>query len=148
MSFWRKKSLKQMSKQEWESLCDGCGLCCLNKIEDETTAEIKLTNIACKLFNNKTCRCQDYENRFAQVKDCLQLTPERISQFQWLPKTCAYRLLDEGKELPKWHPLISGNKNSVHKAGISVKEKTICETKVKISQYENYVIETIKIKRK
>jgi len=110
-----------MSATEWESLCDECGKCCLSKLEDEDTGEIYFTSVGCRLFNAKTCRCRDYENRFAQVPDCVGLTPENVRTIAWLPSTCAYRLVAEGRDLFPWHPLISGDKNSVHKAGVSAR---------------------------
>ena len=125
--FWKAKSLTQMSSKEWESLCDGCAKCCLHKIEDEDTGEIFLTKVACKLLDLKTCRCSDYPNRRRHVSDCQILTPKRVPSFSWLPQTCAYRLLSEGKDLPTWHPLITGSATSVHKAGASVRGKVVLE---------------------
>lgn len=101
--FWRRKTLEQLSPQEWESLCDGCGLCCLQKLEDEDDNSVYYTRIACKLLDLDTCQCSDYPNRFAQVPDCIQLTPGKADQFKWLPSTCGYRLVSEGKDLPAWH---------------------------------------------
>ncbi len=106
--FWKTKTLTEMSRDEWESLCDGCGRCCLNKLEDEDTGKFLYTRAACKLLDVKTCRCTDYPNRAARVPDCVTLTPENVGELGWLPQTCAYRLLDEGKSLPWWHPLVSG----------------------------------------
>ena len=139
MTFWREKSLSEMSADEWESVCDGCGLCCLNKLEDEETAEIQYTNIACKLLDGETCRCKDYGRRLEKVPDCLKLTAETVSDFHWLPKSCAYRLLDEGKPLPSWHPLVSGSDQSVHEAGMSVKGGTISEEGIESRDYENHL---------
>lgn len=119
--FWKAKSLKEMSPAEWESLCDGCGKCCLAKLEDEDTGEIHWTSVGCRLFNEATCRCQDYQNRLAKVDDCVRLTPENVRTITWLPSTCAYRLLADGQDLKWWHPLVSGDPQSVHEAGISVK---------------------------
>lgn len=145
MTFWRQKSLLEMTNDEWESLCDGCGLCCLNKIEDDTLGEVRLTNVACRLLDGETCRCRDYPNRLSKVSDCLQLTPSRISSFNWLPKTCAYRRLSEGDDLPDWHPLITGDPESVHDAGISVRGKTVSEDDVAVADYEDYVVNTLKV---
>jgi uncharacterized protein len=119
--FWRTKTLEEMSNEEWESLCDGCGRCCLVKLENEDSGKIHYTNVACTLFDEKTCRCADYQNRQNKVADCVTLTPERVRHLAWLPHTCAYRLLAENKSLFDWHPLISGRAESVIEAGISVR---------------------------
>ena len=118
--FWETKSLSQMTKPEWESLCDGCGKCCLSKLIDDDTDAIIYTSVACRLFDATECRCTDYANRQKKVADCVQLTPDNVGEIHWLPRTCAYRLLAEGKPLYEWHPLISGDPMSVHKAGVSV----------------------------
>ncbi|WP_262964366.1 YcgN family cysteine cluster protein [Methylobacter psychrophilus] len=128
MSFWKTKKLPEMTTEEWESLCDNCGKCCLHKLEDEDTGEIVFTNVACKLINLKTCRCTRYSERTRLVPECLNLKQDDFTQFHWLPSTCAYRLLNDGKELPKWHPLISGNTNSVKKAGVSIRRYAIKES--------------------
>jgi uncharacterized cysteine cluster protein YcgN (CxxCxxCC family) len=118
--FWKIKSLDQMTTGEWESLCDGCALCCMNKIEDEDTGEIFYTNTACQLLDLSSCRCSDYAHRAKKVADCLQLTVDNIGTYDWLPESCAYRRLAKGQDLPEWHPLISGYSGSVHEAGISM----------------------------
>ena len=110
-----------MTSAEWESLCDGCGKCCLAKLEDEDTGEIHWTSVGCRLFDEKTCRCRDYPNRLAKVDDCVGLTPQNVGTISWLPSTCAYRLLAEGHDLYWWHPLVSGDPETVHRAGISVR---------------------------
>jgi uncharacterized cysteine cluster protein YcgN (CxxCxxCC family) len=125
--FWRTKRLEQMTVPEWESLCDGCGLCCLIRFEDEETGEIIPTRVHCKLFDANICRCTDYANRKAHVPDCIKLTPHNIEALEWMPKSCAYRRIHEGKDLPEWHPLITGDPESVHKAGVSVRGQTISE---------------------
>jgi uncharacterized protein len=123
LPFWKTKSLADMNASEWESLCDGCGKCCMSKLEDEDTGEIVWTSVACRLFDSGACSCRDYANRTRKVHDCVQLTPDNVGTITWLPKTCAYRLIDEGKDLYDWHPLVSGDKASVHTAGVSVQGK-------------------------
>lgn len=130
MAYWEEKSLDEMTPKEWEDLCDGCGKCCMNKLEDEDTGELFFTNVACRLFDAKTCQCKDYKKRHRIVGDCVSLTPKKVRRLSWLPTTCAYRLLAEGKGLPDWHHLISGSRNTIHNKGFSMKHKTLCETKV------------------
>ncbi|MFZ4120658.1 MAG: YcgN family cysteine cluster protein [Caulobacterales bacterium] len=129
--FWKAKTLGEMTDQEWESLCDGCGKCCLIGLEDEDTGEIYLTDVACKMFDGATCRCKDYPNRKSHVPDCVKLTPENVPELGWLPRSCAYRLVNEGRELFAWHPLISGSSETVHEANVSVRGKVQSETTVK-----------------
>ena len=126
--FWKRKSLAEMSKSEWESLCDGCALCCLQKLEDEETGDVYYTDIACRLLDTGTCRCTDYAARAEKVASCLVLTVDEPDAFHWLPESCAYRRLADGKDLPDWHPLLTGDPNSVHDAGISAKGKVVSET--------------------
>jgi len=125
--FWERKALAEMSREEWESLCDGCGKCCLHKLEDEDSGEVYYCNVVCKLFDMENTCCTDYPSRAVRVPDCVVLTVENIPQFGWMPKTCAYRLLSEGKPLPKWHPLMSGDKDSVYRAGHSVRDRVLLE---------------------
>jgi uncharacterized cysteine cluster protein YcgN (CxxCxxCC family) len=117
-----------MTPQEWESLCDGCGLCCLIRFEDEETGEVIPTRVACKLLDQGSCRCKDYANRKLHVPDCIKLTPGNIEALRWMPKSCAYRRLHEGRDLAWWHPLVSGDPESVHRAGVSIRGQTISET--------------------
>ena len=126
LPYWRTKRLEEMSREEWEALCDGCGRCCLNKLEDESGA-IEHTNVACHLLDGKTCRCGDYRNRHRLVPDCVVLTPASVGRLRWLPPTCAYRLVAEGRDLYWWHPLVSGDPDTVHQAGVSVAGRTVSE---------------------
>jgi len=125
--FWRTKTLAQMTVAEWESLCDGCGLCCLVRFEEEDTGDVVPTRVHCKLFDAQACACTDYANRKRHVPDCIKLTPGNIEALQWMPKSCAYRRLHEGRDLADWHPLVSGDPESVHRAGVSVRGQTINE---------------------
>ncbi len=125
--FWEAKRLEQMTVQEWESLCDGCGLCCLVRFEDEETGEVIPSRVSCKLFDTNLCRCTDYENRKKHVPDCIKLTPWNIEELEWMPKSCGYRRVWEGRGLADWHPLISGDPESVHRAGVSIRGQTINE---------------------
>lgn len=139
--FWKVKSLDQLTQGEWESLCDGCGLCCLNKLEDWDTGEVAFTSVACRLLDGDSCRCVDYENRQATVPDCIQLTPKSVREIHWLPPTCGYRLVRDGLDLYWWHPLISGDPETVHQAGISAQGRTISEEEVDVDDFEDYLVE-------
>ena len=140
--FWEKKPLTKMSQDEWEALCDGCGKCCLNKLEDEETEEVALTRVACRLLDDATCRGSHYENRHQFVPDCIVLKPENLdTHAYWMPLTCAYRLLWQGKPLYDWHPLISGDPDSVHRAGISVQNNTVSEFDTPFEEWEDHIIE-------
>ncbi|MFA6267759.1 MAG: YcgN family cysteine cluster protein [Pseudolabrys sp.] len=131
LPFWRTKKMSEMTPREWESLCDGCGRCCLNKLTDIDTAETVYTDVGCKLLDGDTCRCTDYPNRQKKVHDCVRLTWRNIRRLTWLPPTCGYVLVAEGKDLPWWHPLISGSAETVHEAGISVRGK-VSESEVNV----------------
>ena len=123
--FWLHKSLDEMNQQEWESLCDGCGKCCLEKLEDEDSGQIYTTAISCRLLDCTTCKCSNYEERFKYMDDCIKLTPKKVKEISWLPKSCAYRLVKEKKDLPLWHPLLTNNKNSTIESKNSAKEFVI-----------------------
>ncbi len=125
--YWRTKTLEEMTRTEWEALCDGCARCCLLKLEDEDTGEIAYTDIACRLLDAGTCRCTRYRQRLRLVPECVDLTPEQVRRLGWLPSTCAYRLLAEGRDLAWWHPLVSGDPETVHEAGISVRGRVVPE---------------------
>lgn len=133
--FWRTKRLSQMTQAEWESLCDGCGKCCLHKLQFERPREIQYTNVACRLLDTKSCRCKDYPNRQSKVDDCVQLTPDEVKKLKWLPSTCAYRLLANGEELYWWHHLVSGDRETVHAAGQSVRGRAVPERKADILEH-------------
>lgn len=141
--FWKRKKLDQLTPKEWESLCDGCGLCCLQKIEfedDGLSGVIHYTRIACRLLDHQTCRCMNYSQRRELVSDCVQLTPADAETFHWLPATCSYRLLSEGKDLPAWHYLVCGDRRAVHRAGISRSGRMICETAVDEDDWQDHII--------
>ena len=137
--FWRAKTLRQMSSEEWESLCDGCGKCCLVKLIDDLTDELLFTTVACRLLDCHSCRCGDYENRKAIVPDCVVLSPRVVEDLPWMPSTCAYRLVHEGKDLQWWHPLISGRAETVHEAGISVRGRAVSERDVPDESLPDYI---------
>lgn len=126
--FWERFGLADLTPEEWEALCDGCGKCCLHKLEDEETGQLFRTNVACRLLDRQSCRCSDYLNRKARVPDCVQLQPGLVAMLDWLPATCAYRRVGAGLPLPRWHHLVCGDREAVHRAGASVRGWTICET--------------------
>nr|WP_321511048.1 YcgN family cysteine cluster protein [uncultured Celeribacter sp.] len=140
--FWETVPLPKMTEDEWEALCDGCGKCCLNKIEDADSGEVFLTRVACRLLDDQSCQCGQYEIRKKLVPECIQLTPKTIDEHAyWMPVTCAYRLLWQGRSLPAWHPLLSGDPESVHAAGISVRGRTVPEFEVDDDDWEDHIIE-------
>lgn len=139
--FWKRKSLEAMSASEWESLCDGCGRCCLVKFEDEDTGDVHYTDVGCTLLDGDTCRCRDYANRSERIPDCVRLTPVTVRSLTWLPPTCAYRLVAEGRDLPDWHPLVSGDASTVDAAGISVKGRVAAsEDDLSLSEMLEHVV--------
>jgi len=138
-AFWKIKSLREMSRSEWESLCDGCGKCCLIKLIDELTDELHFTTVACRLLDCHTCQCGDYENREKLVPDCVVLSPRLVEELQWMPSTCAYRLIHEGKDLYWWHHLVSGRLDTVHEAGVSVRGRGISEREIPDASLPNYI---------
>ena len=129
LPFWKEKTLDQMAKAEWEQLCDGCGRCCLNKLEDADTGRIHHTDVVCRLLDEESCRCVSYEDRKRFVPECQILTPQNLRRYSWLPSTCAYRLLAEGQDLHWWHPLVSGDPDTVRTAGISVHGRIVPESR-------------------
>ncbi len=139
--FWKTKSLAEMTAEEWEALCDGCGWCCLFKLEDEETREVFYTRVACRLLDLKTCRCMDYDHRAVLVPTCLRITPENVRELTWLPETCAYRRVAAGQDLPEWHYLRSGDRRAVHQSGVSALGKAISENGVDIKELEDYLLE-------
>lgn len=138
--FWKRKTLAELTYEEWESLCDGCGLCCLQKLEDDEDGGIYYTRIACKLLDLNTCKCTNYTNRKQFVPDCIQLTPEHTADFHWLPNSCAYRLVAEGKDLPIWHHLICENHDAVHTERISQSGRMLSEQDVNENEWEQHLI--------
>ena len=140
--FWELYPLSKLTPPDWEALCDGCGKCCLNKLEDAETGEVFFTNIACRLFDDATCRCANYAERKRFVPECVVLTPENIDEISyWMPASCAYRRLNEGRGLAAWHPLVSGDPDSVHRAGISLRGRTLRETDVPEDDWEDHIID-------
>jgi uncharacterized cysteine cluster protein YcgN (CxxCxxCC family) len=138
--FWETTSLKDMTRKQWESLCDGCALCCLHKLEDEDTEEVYYTDVHCRYMDTANCNCTVYLERQEKVPNCVWLTPDQASEFHWLPDSCAYRVLAEGRKLADWHPLISGDPNSVHEAGVSIKGKGVADDQVAEEDWEDHII--------
>lgn len=137
-AFWQEKTLAEMTDQEWESLCDGCGRCCLHKLIDDDTEEIYFTNVACNQLNIKTCQCRHYSTRFEYEPDCIKLTRQNLGTFDWLPPTCAYRLKAEGKPLPHWHPLLTGSKTAMHGERISVRHIAVRESDM--TEWQDHIL--------
>ena len=143
VAFWNTKSLAEMTAEEWESVCDGCGRCCLHKLQDEDSGLMFYTNVACRLLDREHCRCSNYPKRMAIVHDCLSLAVDAEARFDWLPLSCAYRRLANRQSLEWWHPLVSGDPDTVHQAGISVRGKTVPETRVSKEDLEDHIIHWI-----
>jgi uncharacterized cysteine cluster protein YcgN (CxxCxxCC family) len=139
--FWRRKKLTEMTEAEWESLCDGCGKCCLVKLQDEDTDEILHTDVACHLLDQHSCRCTRYRERHELVPDCVKVTAENIAELAFMPRSCAYRRLAEGKDLSWWHPLVSGRRDTVHKAGVSVRYRVISEAEVDDEDLPDHIVD-------
>ena len=137
--FWETKNLIDMNENEWESLCDKCGKCCVIKLEDFDTQQVHYTNVSCKLLCEKSASCKDYENRKSIIPDCITLSPDNLKDLKWMPETCAYKLLNEGKNLPYWHPLLSGNDKEIVKSGNSVKNRVTNENEIKIKNLPDYI---------
>ena len=144
--FWRTKTLEEMSPSEWESLCDGCGRCCLVKLEDEDTGAIYFTDVGCRLLDAASCRCADYARRQSKVSDCVKLDPAQVRALSWLPLSCAYRLVRERRDLPAWHPLVSGRAESVHEAGVSVRGRVQgVEGEVSVDELQDHIVQWPKL---
>jgi len=138
--WWNTKALDELTGQEWESLCDGCAKCCLHKLEDADTGEVFYTKVRCRYLDEENCRCTDYANRSVLVPNCIQLSADKLDELGWLPSTCAYRLRANQQALPDWHPLVSGDSNSVHEAGISVRGRTISDEYVHPDGYDEHIV--------
>lgn len=143
--FWEQYPLEELTAEEWEALCDGCGQCCLLKFQDEESGELAVLNLACELLDVHSCRCSDYEHRLERVPECTRLTPERVEEFRWLPHSCAYRRVAEGRKLARWHPLLSGDPERVHRKGVSVRSFAVTSRGVPEEQYEDHIIAVIPI---
>lgn len=142
--FWKTRSLDELTTEQWESLCDGCGQCCLVKLEDADSGDVFYTDVVCYLLDQDACRCGDYKQRCILVPDCVKLTPDNLQDLSWMPVDCAYRRLAEGRELAWWHPLVSGSFATVHESGASVKGKAICETEVDINDLEEHIVDWVR----
>lgn len=139
-NWWDSKTLDELTTQQWESLCDGCAKCCLHKLEDEDSGEIFFTKVRCQYLNEENCRCSDYPRRSILMPNCIALRPDEVAAYDWLPSTCAYRLRANGEPLPQWHPLVSGNPESVHQAGISIRGRSVSDEYVHPDGYEEHII--------
>lgn len=140
-AFWKTKRLEEMTHEEWESLCDGCGKCCLLKLEDEDTSDIAYTRLHCRLLDSGSCQCSDYANRKELVPDCIILTPQGVADLKWMPKSCAYRRVHEGRGLPDWHHLICGDRERIHEEGHSIRDRTVSEDSVFEEHHINWIVD-------
>jgi uncharacterized cysteine cluster protein YcgN (CxxCxxCC family) len=141
--FWEEKTLSEMSQDEWEQLCDGCGKCCLHKLIDDETDELYFTDLACQLLDLESCQCSDYSNRMTRVTECQTFTADNVKDMYWLPGSCAYRTLAEGRKLEKWHPLVTGDNNSVHRFKRSVKGKCVSETDIPLDDWQTHIVKWV-----
>jgi uncharacterized cysteine cluster protein YcgN (CxxCxxCC family) len=140
--FWKRKTIADMTEAEWESLCDGCARCCLNKLEEEDTGKFYFTDVGCRLLDGESCRCRNYADRLDIVGDCVKLTPQNLPDIAWLPPSCAYRLVAEGKDLYWWHPLVSGDPDTVHAAGVSVRGRLSgSEQEISDAELEDHIVQ-------
>ncbi len=139
--FWQTKRLPEMTPSEWESLCDGCAKCCLLKLEDEDSGDVAYTRLHCRLLDDGLCRCSDYENRKAKVPDCVILTPKSVSEIKWMPESCAYRRVHEGRGLADWHHLVCGDRNRIHDVGKSIMGQTVSEDTVLEEDQIDWIID-------
>lgn len=142
--FWKTRPLDELTTEQWESLCDGCGQCCLVKLEDADSGEVFYTDVVCHLLDQDACRCGDYQQRCTLVPDCVKLTPDNLEDLSWMPSDCAYRRLADGRELAWWHPLVSGSSATVHESGASVRGKVVCETEVGIDKLEGHIVDWVR----
>lgn len=138
--WWQDKPLAELSPEQWEALCDGCAKCCLHKLEDEDDGQVFYTRVRCRYLDEKSCRCSDYSNRSVLVPNCIQLAPENVHDLDWLPSTCAYRLRARGEQLADWHPLVSGSADSVHRAGISIRGRSLSDEFVHPDGFDEHIV--------
>ena len=141
--WWNEKDLAELSAEQWEALCDGCAKCCLHKLEDEDTGEVFYTRVRCRYLDEAACRCSDYPRRSLLMPNCIQLQAESVQDLDWLPGTCAYRLRAHGQPLPDWHPLVSGDADTVHRAGISIRGRTISDESVQPDGFDEYIVQWV-----